>query len=197
MATMTTPIEHARSTFTPGRLELDLSGRIDVTTREFELSPEASRLFTFGGSLSAVTKTLGPFDGSIREDATGDLIATLNEVRVTVSRLTGPQGGFYLGVLEHLVTSHGWRTGDGRSLPGSTNSFNAGHEPYGASQEVRFQNSAGGTMWSEGGLSFQFHLGCNDSRKYQSFSFNENLVLGWFDDWAAFTQFVHGPFFRC
>lgn len=197
MSMTATAVESDRAVFTPARLELHMPDRVRMAVKEFKLDRDASRLFTFGGTLDAVTKTLGPFDGEIREDATGDLIATLNEVRITVSRLTGPQGSFYLGVLEHLATSHGWRTGDHRPLPGSTGSFNAGHEPYGASQEVRFQNSAGGTMWSVGGWPFQFHLQCGDNRKYQSFSFNENVVLGWFDDWATYTQFIHGPFFRC
>lgn len=193
-----TAVESGRAVFTPGRLELVVPDDAEMDITEFELARDPSRIFTFGGTISAVSKTLGPFHGEIREDATRDLIATLDDVRVTVTRMTGQQGqSFYVGTLEHFVTSHGWRTGDGRSLPGATSSYNPGREPYGASQEVRFQNQAGGTMWSEGGLSFQFHLHCNDRRKHQMFSFTENAVLGWFDDWVSYTQYIHGPFFRC
>jgi hypothetical protein len=187
---------HSERLFTPGRFELFIPEDTEIGVREFKLNRDASSIFTFGGSLSAVSKTLGPFTGEIHVDATGEPIATLDDVRATVTHMTGQQNqSFLLCTLEYLVTSHGWRTGDGRNLPGATTSFNPSHEPIGAAQQVNFQNSAGGTMRAIG---FDvFRLNCNDNRKYQMIAYNESMFLGWFDDWAAFSHLVHGVFFRC
>ncbi len=186
----------SRSTFSAGRFELAIPEKVKVGVKEFKIGRDASRIFTLGGTLSAVSKTLGPFRGEIRHDDSGDLIATLDDVRVTVTRMTGQQGqSFLMYTLEYFVTSHGWRTGDGRTIilgPGHT-----GRDPYGAPQQVLFQNGAGGTMhtWFVGDSSFQ--LKCNDRRTYQLFHHAEHHALGWFDDWGRFTQYIHGPFFRC
>jgi hypothetical protein len=37
----------------------------------------------------------------------------------------------------------------------------------------------------------------NDNRKYKLYTSPEHKVLGWFDDWAMYTHYIHGPFFRC
>jgi hypothetical protein len=177
-------------------LELASPQDARLRAKEFKLSRDAASIFTFGGSLAANTKTLGPFQGAIHLDQTRERIATLDDVRVTVTRMTGQQNqSFLLYTLEYFITSHGWRTGDGRMYiprPGMV-----AHEPYNAPQQVHFQNSAGGTMntWFVGNNSFS--LQCGDNRRYQLFHQAEYNFLGWFDDWNSFTHFVHGTFLRC
>jgi len=158
-----------------------------VKLKDFMLSAEASRVFTLEGNLSAASKTLGPFDGTISHDETGELIATLDDVSVTVTKMTGQQGqSFLMYSVEYFATSHGWRTGLDKYGPG----------PYGTPQEVLFQNGAGGTMhtWV---TEPPFLLACGDHRKYYRHMRAEHHVFGWFDDWAKYTQYIHGPFFRC
>jgi hypothetical protein len=139
--------------FSPGHLELISPETAKPDVKEFELDREVSRIFTFYGEVRAVTKTMGPFTGKLFHGS-GEQIATLDDVTVTATRGTSPQGqSFIVMTLEYLVTSHGWRTGTGSS-----------GEPWGLRQEVRCQNSAGGTMYVVGFDPFE--MLCGDRRRY-------------------------------
>jgi hypothetical protein len=190
-------LKRGRTFFEPGLLELAVPDDVRVGVKEFQLQREAARLFTLEGSLSAVTRTLGPFTGQLHNGA-GERMATLDAVTATVTRMTGQQGqSFLMYTLEYSVTSHGWRTGDGRQVGPSVPYDTPGREPIGASEQVMFQNSSGGTMttWFLGTDAFE--LRCGDARRYRSAHRAEHQFLGWFDEWTRFTHYVHGAFFPC
>jgi hypothetical protein len=178
------------------RLKLAIPARVKVAAKELKIPETVGKIFTYSGSMSAVTKTFGPFKGKITHNETGELIATLDDARVTATRMTGQQGqSFLMLTLEYFVTSHDWRTGDGRMIIYSPSHW--GHEPVGASHEVFFHNAAGGTMYTWNLGNDNFRLECNDAHRYRVHHRAEHNFLGWFDDWAAYTHYVHGPFFRC
>jgi hypothetical protein len=194
MATTKPSEKPSEPAFLSGAFQLAPPRELKITAKEFSLNRESAQIFTFDQQIAAVTKTMGPFRGEIRL-ASGEVIATLDDVRVTVTRMTGQQGqSFLMYSLEYFVTAHGWRTGDFRTYfpsPGTV-----AHEPYGAPHQILFQNSAGGTMhsWS---IDPPFLSECGDNHRPRLFHKAEYYALGWFDAWATVTHYVNGPFFRC
>jgi hypothetical protein len=169
-------------------------------TREVALSKSVGSIF-FSGPGSAITKTLGPFNGQINWNDGSGVIALLHDARITVTRMTNPGSGvsFLMLSLEYLLTSRGARTGDGRSLPNPPGSY-GNREPYGCDHAVYFRNAQGGTMYTWGMNPYVgtlFHLKCGDNRRYVLHSKAENNFISWFDAWTGYQHLVSGAFFRC
>jgi len=172
------PVYPNKTKFTPGRFELLMPNEVKMDVKQFKLNRDASGIFSFGSTFSATSKTLGPFAGEIHEDATGQPIATFNDIRVSVTSLIENNKNILLLSLEYFITSHGWRSDPGQ-----------------VSQQVLYRNSGGGVMFSEAFTSFV--LNCNDNRRYDWFQVGERDILGWIDDLEAFTYLVNGSFFKC
>jgi len=142
-------------------------------------------------------KTFGPDEGELHYNDGSGSIGKLHDVSVTLIRLTNPNSGVVSiqMSLEYFATAEGSRTPDGRSLPGSTSSYDAGREGYRVSHAVYFRNAAGGLVY--GWYMQDFELDCGWNRHHCLHGKIETSVLDWFDAVDRYQWEVGGAFYRC
>ena len=185
-----------RVAITPGELRLKASPR--YTLHRVEAATALTRIRRILPTTQVPMKTFGPDQGELHYNDGRGPIGRLNDVMMTLIRLTNPNtGAVSLEMsLEYFATSSGSRTPDGRALPGSTSSFNAGHETHRLNHAVHFRNASGGLVYSWW-VGQDFELGCGWNRKHCIHSKTENNVLDWFDAVERYNWEVSGLFYRC
>jgi hypothetical protein len=180
------PSETRRPVASGRRLDIDVEVP-KIQVREFHLDTNAAGIFTSNPRiltldlpLSGVSKTLGPFNSQITDQG-GLGIAAIEDLRITVTRMTGAQSEpFLMFSLEYLVSSYSYFDYWGGSA---------------LTEQVAFLNGAGGTMyiWHVDG----FHLSCQDNRRPRSVFQKESNFQGWFDAWEGHAHFISGLFSFC
>ena len=129
-------------------------------------------------------KVFGPFQGVLKY-ANGDLIGTLDEVRISVVRIVTSPGQAHISLsLQYYANSAGSRTG-GR--PGE------GLLPY---QYVYFRDQNGFPLytWTVPGF---FYLECGWQKQLQSFGHSALQPDYWFDFAEQVEHYTQGAFYRC
>ena len=128
------------------------------------------------------------FQGKLFINGRPEPIAILDDVKVTATKFSNPQGVFNVRVyLEYFVTSHGYRTGRGAPTG----------EPLGAPQGLYFKNRNGGTIHSWGFPYNDFILRCDWNRQYRMHTFTDTNFVNWFDVWEGVEHRVQGSFYKC
>ena len=192
-------VSEAKSPFHLGSLEITDSEKLTrPVLQEIEINRDVARIFglpLLHHTVSVQSKTM-TFQGKLFT-AAQEPIATLDEARVTVTRMTNPQTHvpFLVVSLDYFATSHGFRTGDGKLIIQSPSLTS--HEPYKTPQWLYFKNQAGGVMhtWWAGNNSFELQCGWN--REHQLVGYTESYFVDWFDLWEGVTHEVRGAFYRC
>ena len=181
---------------TPGELGLKTAAKYKLSSMDGAAA--FTKLWKIMPSVQVPIKTFGPDQGELHYNDGSGSIGKLNDVVVTLMRLTNPNTGLVSlqMSLEYFATSDGSRTPDGRALPGSTSSFNAGHEAYRINHNVFFRNAAGGLVhdWWVGQ---DFELQCGWNRQYRMHGKIETNILDWFDAVDRYQWVVAGAFYRC
>lgn len=185
-----------RIAITPGELRLKASPRF--TLHELDAATALSRVRKILPTMQVPMKTFGPDQGELHYNDGSGSIGKLKDVMVSLIRLTNPNtGAVSLEMsLEYFATSDGSRTPDGRSLPGSTHSFNAGRESYRVNHNVYFRNAAGGLVYNWA-LGETFELDCGWNRRHCLHGKIENGRLDWFNAVERYQWEVGGIFYRC
>ena len=196
---MSTVIEreakHRTPIITPGELRLKKPSTMELRT--LDAGAALSKLWNVSPKLEVPMKTFGPDEGELHYNDESGSIGKLHDVMVTLIRLTNPNSGVVSleMSLEYFATSDGSRTPDGRALPGSTSSFNAGHEQYMIGHSVYFRNASGGLVY--GWYMGDFRLDCGWKRQHRLHGKAETHVLDWFDAVDHYQWEVAGAFYRC
>jgi hypothetical protein len=184
------------STHAPTQFE---TASIEVTESMDEAS-RAGKRFTLSAELQEVLglpKLATPYDAQsktqyfpqtpITLDSTGALAATLDQMTVTVTKMSNPSSGAPMLLINfsYLVTSDGRRTGQN---PGETVDLDQG---------LFFLNSSGGTMYSWGfpwdGVIIR--CGWNGNPSYHVI--REYQWVDWFDLWASTRYSARGLTYPC
>jgi hypothetical protein len=136
--------KHKVTAFNPGELRLKAASKLQLHT--VDAATALSKLWNISPKLDVPMKTFGPDEGELHYNDGSGSIGKLHDVTVTLVRLTNPNTGVVSiqMSLEYFATAEGSRTPDGRSLPGSTSSYDAGREAHNISHAVYFRNAAGG-----------------------------------------------------
>ena len=180
---------------TPGELRFKESSK--YVLHKLDAATALTKVWKILPSMQVPMKTFGPDQGELHYSDGSGSIGKLNDVMVTLIRLTNPNTGVVSleMSLEYLATSDGSRTPDGRSLPGSTGSFNAGRETYRIGHTVHFRNASGGLIYSWWGQDFE--LGCGWNRRHCIHGKIEANILDWFDAVERYQWEINGTFYRC
>jgi hypothetical protein len=184
------------ATITPG--ELRLKPISEYAFQNVDAITALTKIRKTTPSVQVPMKTFGPDQGELHYNDGSGSIGRLNDIMVTLIRLTNPNTGFVSieMSLEYFATSDGSRTPDGRALPGSTTYYNAGHESYKVNHSVYFRNATGGlvyTWW----VGQDFQLDCGWNRRHCLHGKIETNILGWFDAVERYNWDVSGLFYRC
>jgi hypothetical protein len=181
---------------TPGQLQFKETAKYAL--HSFDAAKAFTKLWNISPTMQVPMKTFGPDQGEIHYNDGSGSIGRLNDVTVTLMRLTNPNTALVSlqMSLEYFATSDGSRTPDGRALPGATHDYNPGHEDYRINHYVYFRNSSGGlvyTWW----VGTTFELLCGWNRKHCIHGKVETNVLDWFDAVDRYQWEVGGAFYRC
>lgn len=184
------------ATITPGELRLKATAK--PALRHLEAAAAFNKLWNIQADMQVPMKTFGPDQGELHYNDGSGPIGKLNDVVVTLIRLTNPNTGIVSlqMSLEYFATASGSRTPDGRSRPGSTSSFNAGREDYNIGHTVYFRNSSGGLVYSWW-VGQDFALACGWNRQHRLHGKIETNILDWFDAVDRYQWEVGGAFYRC
>jgi len=187
--------KHKATAFNPGELRLKAASKLQLHT--VDAATALSKLWNISPKLDVPMKTFGPDEGELHYNDGSGSIGKLHDVSVTLIRLTNPNSGVVSiqMSLEYFATAEGSRTPDGRSLPGSTSSYDAGREGYRVSHAVYFRNAAGGLVY--GWYMQDFELDCGWNRHHCLHGKIETSVLDWFDAVDRYQWEVGGAFYRC
>ncbi len=190
-----TEVLQRRGLIRPGELQLNASKH---SLHHINPGDAMAKLWKIHATMELPMKTFGPDQGELHYNDGSGSIGTLYDVSVTLMRLTNPNTGMVSlqMSLEYYATSNGSRTPDGRSLPGSTSSYDAGREDYNVSHAVYFRNSSGGLVYSWW-VGKDFQLVCGWNRQHCLHGKIETNILDWFDAVDQYQWEVSGTFYRC
>jgi hypothetical protein len=181
---------------TPGELRLKPSVKYKLSN--VDAAAAITKLWKITPKTQVPIKTFGPDQGELHYNDGSGSIGKLNDVVVTLMRLTNPNTGVVSlqMSLEYFATSDGSRTPDGRALPGSTTYYNAGHETYRINHYVMFRNASGGLVYNWW-VGQTFELDCGWNRQYCMHGKIETNILDWFDAVDGYQWSIAGAFYRC
>jgi len=181
---------------TPGQLRIKETAKYALHT--VDAAKAFTKMWNILPTMQVPMKTFGPDQGEIHYNDGSGSIGKLNDVTVTLMRLTNPNTALVSlqMSLEYFATSDGSRTPDGRALPGATHDYNPGHEDYRINHSVYFRNSSGGLVYSWW-VGKDFELVCGWNRQHRIHGKVETNVLDWFDAVDRYQWEVGGAFYRC
>lgn len=183
---------------TPGELRVREEPTTKFSLENLEAATVLTRYWKMEPKTRVPVKTFGPGKGELHYTDGSGSIGTLDDITVTLIRLTNPNTGAVSiqMSLEYFATSNGSRTPDGRTLPGATSSYNPGRETYKVNHWVYLRTATGGlvyTWW----VGQDFQLDCGWNRQHCLHGRIETNILDWFDAVERYNWEISGLFYRC